>query len=722
MRKGIIIFVLLSFLTPQFLSGQEKKIDLGEVLIEGESVISSIELRKESITGKLIIPRADLLSFGYSTAGDVIKNMPLVYLDSEPGVNSNVSIGGLDREYQAILINGRKPAGGEDSRDLKLDRIPVSMIERIEIDFNSPVSNGTSGIAGMVNIILREEAFNEGLNIHLETNLNTTDPEPVYKAEADGAFNIGKTKFLSGLTYNSYQRKKETELVDSSTDIIGGIEELIVTDIFGANIAAHRDMGKYSKLKLKGFFSWFDEDEFEAASVKRRKDGTLNVRESNTENDKLRYLITSDIVYEYHKDNDMLSFQAGFSNNYEKRHKDQLQEKSEYFEEVRELEDQDNNSADIELAYTRSNIAWGKTSHTLKTGLLYSANYRNTDRINAVRPEGYMLWDVIDESYTMNENILSLFGEVSSILSPGLEILTALNYEYSSGRYETNDTTGNHSFLHLSPSLHLRYKLTDKFILNAGAARHIARPAYMSMVPVEKVKIKKDLIEVGNPDIIPSRAIAVDLGASYYFNKGSYLSVNAYYKWVRDMIEMQYTGIDETTGYNLYTFVNVNNASLYGFYVDSRIDLNPDSYNGFTLYAAYSYMGSKIKDNFTGGTKRLDNQPAHLISVKLDYLNTARKINVSSSINYNSERIIAAFTSDDNLDIAATRESAYLTFTSRIKYFFGSRGSIYLAGDNLFMHPVKIIQGSVSEKYYPGAIIRFGVTYNIAGLSGFGEN
>lgn len=705
------IFLLLA---AELITAQEIQLEIGEVIVESQSILSSIESRKESVSGKLVIPRADLVSFGYATAGDIIKNMPLVYLDSEPGVNRNVSIGGLDREYQAILINGKKPAGGEDSRDMKLDRIPVSMIERIEIQYNSPVSLSTSGIAGTINIILKEEAHSDGHNIHLESNLNTTVPKPGFKAEADGSVNLDRTSIYGGITYNNYERTKETELYDSSSEISGGVHEHILTDVLGANLVLTRNIGDHGKLKLKSFFSLFDEDEFEVADVKRRKDGTLNIRESDTENDKLRYLITSDLVYEYLKKDNAIVAQAGFSNNYEKRHKDQLLEKSDYFEEVKEFEDQDNRSFDIDLRYNRRNLNLGKISNSLNTGLIYSANFRQTDRFNATRPEGYLLWDVVDESYIMDEHIVSAFAELSSVISERFQVLSALNYEYSAGGYETADTSGTHLFSHLSPSLHLKYRFGDKFYLNAGAARHIARPAFMSMVPIEKLKIKKDLIELGNPDLKPSRALAFDLSASYYINSGSYLSATVYYKQVRDMIEMQYSGIDQVTGYNLYQFVNVDKASLYGFYIDSRIDLDPATYSGYTLYASYSYMGSTTKDDFTGGTKRLDDQPAHLVSLKLDYLNTGRKVNLSTGINYNSVRIIAPFRSDENIDISGTHESGYLTLAARLKYFFSNRGSIYLAGDNLLAKPLIIEQGTVIEKYYPGAIIRLGITLSLS--------
>ena len=712
MRKSFYLILIPTLFLGRIILAQEQ-IYLGEVVVEAESLSKSLLLSRESVSGKYIIPRADLLGFGFASAGDVIKNLPMVYLDGDPGINRNVSIGGLAREYQAILINGRRPAGGEDSRDLKLDRIPVSMIERIEIDYNSPVSEGTGGIAGTVNIILKDSPGMEGLNIHLLTNLNTTDPRPGIRADIESSVKVGKTSVYGGLNYNSYRRMKTSELEDSSSEISGGIEELIITDVAAANFAARRNTGENSLVEFKGFFSWFDEDEFEDAEVKRRKDGTLNNRLTDTDNDKLRYLMTYDLSYRYAKGKNLFSVSGGFSNNYEKRHKNQLAEKSDYFEESLEYEDQDNYSFITDLLYTRSEINRGKFSSRLRTGLSASYNIRNTDRITASRPEGYLLYDIIDESYTLDETIVSAFTDLETRIGKKFIILPSLNYEYSIGGYETMDTTGNHSFSHLASSLHTKYIFSEKLHINGSLARHISRPAFMSMVPVSKLKIKKDLIEQGNPDLKPSRSVSADLGVSYFINEFSYVSLRGYYKWVRDMIQLKYTGIDPLSGYNLYSFVNIDTANVYGFYIDSRIDFDPADYSGFTLSLSYTLMASSTRDEYTGGIKRIDDQPAHLVNAKLDYLNTARKINLSAALNFNSARIIAPFLSDEMIPIPETREDPYISLAARIKYYINNNASFYLAGDNLLMMPVKLVQGTVTERSYPGAIIRLGFNYNL---------
>jgi outer membrane receptor protein involved in Fe transport len=292
-----------------------------------------------------------------------------------------------------------------------------------------------------------------------------------------------------------------------------------------------------------------------------------------------------------------------------------------------------------------------------------------------------------------------------------MQLLPSARYEYSFGEYETVTEKGSHEYLHLSPAFHIRYEPFSDIIITASFARHISRPAFMSSVPVRKIKIKKDLVEVGNPEITPAVSNGMDMKGSWYFNSSSYISLSAYYKNVKDMIEMKSVGIDEETGYNLITFVNVDTARLFGFYIDTRIDPGENSYSGFTFSFSYSFLGSSVRDDLSGEIRRINNQPAHLIAARIDYLDTERKFNISANINYNTKRTIASFLSDDTI-IPETTEKGFFQLAARIKYYIKPGGSIYLSGDNLLKPSSVITQGTVTETVRTGMILKMGLTYS----------
>ncbi len=705
--KLIRHFLLILMFLPCTNAGAQSQYEIGEVLIERRSLSEGREIMNNSVSGKVVITRRDLVSFGYSTAGDVVRNLPMVYIDSDPGVNRNISFGGLDREYQAVLINGRKPAGGEDSRDLKLDRIPVWMIERIEVDYNSPAYETSDGVAGTINIILKEDVKNEGLYLHISPEHHTTS-SPGIKAEAGMERNIGKTELNAGISVSDYSREISTSLSDSSTGIEGGSDETITTRIISSNVGTTISTGKNSSLILKAFFSWFDEDEYESADVKRRKDGTLNIRNTVTNNDKLSYLHTWDAGWKLNKGRSSLKVDAGFANNFEKRHKDQVSEKTDMTEEAREYEDQDNYSLTLDIDYRLKELKLGRLPAEMLYRTGFSANMRNNKRINASRPQGYLLWDMSDESYNLNENIGYFSFALRTDLRPWLTLLPSLRYEHSNTDFSTVSDEGDIFYNCLSPSLNAKVRLFPANDLTIGIGQHIARPAFMSMVPIEKVKIKKDVIEVGNPDLVPSRSWGINLGDRWYYQKESYISLNLYYKWVWDMINLSYTGIDPATGYNVYTFINIDRARLYGFFIESELSLASVA-DGLSLNVNYSFLGSSVRNLFSGDIQKIDDQPDHLFNVKIDYLNTLKKVNISLGCHYNSRKIIFPVISPEGLPIDGINKNGYLQAEGKIKYYFSKWGSLYFTGENILNRPSVTTQGPVTETFYPGSIYRLGV-------------
>ena len=119
-----------------------------EIIVEGNALQNAIELQKEAIPSKIVISKKDISNFGNHTAGDVLKRMPRIFVQGPPSFNRNIMIAGLDKQFQSVLVDGNRPAGGEDYRDLKLDRIPVDMIDEIEIIYNPSVEYGGDAAAG----------------------------------------------------------------------------------------------------------------------------------------------------------------------------------------------------------------------------------------------------------------------------------------------------------------------------------------------------------------------------------------------------------------------------------------------------------------------------------------------------------------------------------------------------------------------------------------------
>ncbi|MCG6135792.1 MAG: TonB-dependent receptor plug domain-containing protein [Nostoc sp. LLA-1] len=132
---------------------QEPDIELDVIT---SPLVNFIEERQNSPTGVIIIDQREIQRFNHRTIGEVLRRQPGVVLGGPPGEDKDVQLLGLPKEYTQVLINGQRFPDGGENRELKVDRIPVGLVERIEIITNPTATIDSQGVAGTVNIILKK--------------------------------------------------------------------------------------------------------------------------------------------------------------------------------------------------------------------------------------------------------------------------------------------------------------------------------------------------------------------------------------------------------------------------------------------------------------------------------------------------------------------------------------------------------------------------------------
>lgn len=164
--------------------------DLEEVTVIGERSEMTINLDK-----KIFNVGKDLSNTG-KTAIDILDNIPSVTVDLE----GRVSLRGSDNIQ--ILVDG-KPSGLVNSSNTDaLQTIQGSMIERIEVITNPSARYEAEGMAGIINIVLRKDAY-KGLNGTFEATIGTPD-------HLSGGINLNyrKDKINYFLNYNARYNKR----------------------------------------------------------------------------------------------------------------------------------------------------------------------------------------------------------------------------------------------------------------------------------------------------------------------------------------------------------------------------------------------------------------------------------------------------------------------------------------------------------------------------------
>jgi outer membrane receptor for ferrienterochelin and colicin len=135
----------------------------------------------------------------------------------------------------------------------------------------------------------------------------------------------------------------------------------------------------------------------------------------------------------------------------------------------------------------------------------------------------------------------------------------------------------------------LTYSLTAQSYLKSSIGRRVRRPAFTDLNPFIEIKSVTE-IRVGNPNLIPEKAWAYELG---YFNEIEKVNfgVNVFHRDISDLIQKNIS--TDSDGITTESFTNLDKAVSTG--VEFLVGYQP--LNWYNLNVNFSRFWSKIKDN-----------------------------------------------------------------------------------------------------------------------------
>ena len=128
-----------------------------ETLLHEVSVVAeadSRELRRIGSTGKIVFDREELETLDAASIGELLGKLPGTGMFGDPDSKRGKGKG-ADRHMPQILVDGQPLPGGERNPGTAL-RLPVELIERVEIIRNSTAEFPVAGPGGVINLVLRD--------------------------------------------------------------------------------------------------------------------------------------------------------------------------------------------------------------------------------------------------------------------------------------------------------------------------------------------------------------------------------------------------------------------------------------------------------------------------------------------------------------------------------------------------------------------------------------
>ena len=601
------------------LSRQAPSVDLGEIrLLPDTAQLEDIEVTAERETVTFALDRTvynvkDQPAGLGGSATDVLQNVPSVEVDGE----GKVSLRG--NQNVAILINGKPAPVRGDFLTTFLQQIPSNMIDRVEVIPNPSAKYDPDGMAGILNIVLRQDA-ELGLGGGITLGAATGDK---YNASGNLTYQKGKITLAGSYGFRNDERRSEgydfrenryatplsyleqnrdgtrrnrSHLINLSADYsLSRKNTLSAGAMLSTGSGKNDNLNIYEQLgslrELTGGFDRLTRSEgdrlnmdyhlsFRRIVEPSRHELTVEARFNRRTNDDLD-AYTQRLLAE-----DGTALDPPF----QRQHDDRKSRENEWT---------------AQLDYTRP-----LGSLKLETGL--KSNLRRLD--NDFFSETYdpvlarFAPDVnLNNEFRYEEQVHAGYGILSGSMGrwqaqAGLRVEQALtNFDL-----KTTGETFDNDYFSLFPSAFVAYKLADTRQVKLSYSKRIRRPRTRMLNPFASFNDPLNLF-VGNPRLLPQYTHAFELTYQQFSRFGS-LSLTPYFRRTVNKFE-RFKTVDPETGVSILTFRNFDTSDSYGAEIVGSVRLGKRlsgfaSFNFFKVITDGSNVDSDLgNDAYSWSTR-----------------------------------------------------------------------------------------------------------------------
>ena len=617
-----------------------EEIELDAVTVTASAIDSSAQLahlaKQDALNGQTIILAEQLNQFGDQPLGDALRRVSGVYFD---GANRarEIQLRGLGAEYTQVTINGRRIIDSSSSRSVQVDRIPSSMVERIEISHTPLASQDGQGAAGSVNIVLKQgEQLPNSVGIglgSLQDNGETGDVTFQYGFATD---NVAVT--LAGGIQQQRRNESKDELEYSGEgEADGGEIKINERRYEQINLVPTVDIKINHANSLSIEPTFLQTTEFRNDVKKTLIDDQSEVEEQSKEYRK-RTRQNTGLYTELDtqvSDNIELTSYIDWQDGYEDTTRDQ-----DDFDDENTLTDtkQREQNVDLDLLKVGFKTQHQVGLHSLEYGAGFSQEGRNEN--NSEVKNGELQDPEADAVYEIKESINHLYVQDSFSLFSGTKgqgnsITLGLRAEESETEttdFSNNTTTKNK--IYILPSLNVKQAINDNSYVRLGVAKTLRRPDLRSLSPsiTEEDGTYADPDTAGNPDSIPESIVGIDVSFEHYFYENNGLvSLSVFDRSFTDKLETLTTNVD---GRYVATPQNTGDGKMQGAEVEFRLPLNSIGLNNVTGWFNATAVETEVTITSTGEKRRFLDQPDHLGNLGVDWSLAELKSTIGLSINY----------------------------------------------------------------------------------------
>lgn len=610
-------------LTGISLSPQEADVDLGTIrLLESTEMMDEVEVAADrdfmevGIDRTVYNTRDQLVSAGGS-ATDVLQNIPSVEVD----IDGNISLRG--NQNVAVLVNGRPASMQGEALTSFLQGLPANMVERIEVIPNPSAKYDPDGMAGILNIVLKQDrdlGWGGSVTSSVETNGNLG-------GSANATYQKGKIGLTTGYSFRRGTRDVEgwrfrenrftSPLTYLDQDNLGdnGMLSHIVNASLDYRLSDKNTLTLTSMLSHRGgtgdeLTSYLELDDARSATARwdRRALGDANdvstdVRLSFSRViDPSKHEVTAEVRLENEWEDDEGRFTQRMFEPF-----DALDGRI-MLEQANEQVD-DNVELSAQVDYTRPLGDGGK----LESGYKGSLERLSSDYFSETFDPATEIWtpdaDVIN-TFGYDIQIHAAYGIASTKIGKfGLQGGVRLEQAMTIFDLETTNETFENDYFSVFPSAYVTYELSEAQRFKVSYSKRINRPrtgGWFNMLNPFDRAADPLFRRVGNPRLKPEYVHAYEASYTQFIGSTS-LTLTPYFNRTVDVIRM-YESVDQN-GVSTSTFENFDASDSWGMEAIGTIKVGSRlnaflSFNAFKVVTDGSNVDASMTNNALGWMSR----------------------------------------------------------------------------------------------------------------------
>ncbi|MBY0574421.1 MAG: TonB-dependent receptor [Undibacterium sp.] len=587
--------------------------------------------RRQDTASKIVVTQEDIVRYGDTNIGDVLKRLPGVTIGGVQGRGGAIRMRGLGAGYTQIMLNGEPSPPG-----FSLDSISPDNIERIEVIRSATAELSTQSIAGAINIVLKKAI----VTAQRELKAGISEEKGKYGENVSLQFSdkVGRMSYsISGnLNHGDFNRpdlSSETKTSNSGAPIYSRHSETKSEGQFSSVGIAPRINWNFEGGDILTSQSFINANRFsghntvgttvDLADPLDKSTLFLNEKNSNSSDSSS---IRSNLTY-VKRLADSAKLDVRFGANYNKR--DGETYTSAQGSNASLNRSYLSSSSDKGFTYGGKYTAPFMESHALAAGWDGGLSKRSDenhrrDILNSVS------LDPINEAFSADVNRLALFVQDEWNYSKELSIYAGVRWEgiSTTSAGNTYAEIKNRSSV-LSPILQTLYKIpgSKNDQVRFGLSRTYKAPDTGRLIPRRFVAINNSPTtpdSMGNPQLKPELAWGIDTGFEHYLSDGGVLGVNIFLRRIQDFTLTKVVnllpGTETCVGACVSTPVNEGTAQTRGIEFDAKFPLRSlmDDAPAIDFRANLAFNHSTI-DSVPGPNNRLDSQTPVSANFGMDY-------------------------------------------------------------------------------------------------------